>query len=261
MPILYKGEVVGSLYLTEKQGATEFGPNDEAVLTLFAAHAAVALANARLHAQVQHLAVEEERLRIAREMHDGLAQVLGYVSVKAGAVRRLMTLNRQEAAAKELEALESAAREVYADVREGILALRTVTQNGPGFQASIQEYVERFSQQAQVAVELSLECPNDRLGPAMEVQLSRVIQEALSNVRKHAEARKAQVRLWHENDLVFLTIEDDGHGFDPAHLSRTDGPRFGLQTMRERVESLGGTFGIESVLGQGTIIRLQVPIQ
>ncbi len=262
VPAIYQGRVRGLLYLTEKQGAQEFSETDEETANLFVAQAAVAMRNAVLHAQVQQLAVEEERRRIAREMHDGLAQVLAYVNVKTGAVRRLLQLDRRSEAARELEGLEEAAREVYADVREGILGLSVITQDGEGFLPALHRYVERFSQQAEMPVSFSVELHEEELanlGQASEVQLIRVVQEALSNVRKHASARAAQVHFSRQNDGLLLTITDDGRGFDPASLSRSEIPRFGLQTMRERVESLGGSFLIQSTPGQGTTIRVQVP--
>ena len=262
VPAIYQGKVLGLLYLTEKQGAPEFSETDEETANLFVAQAAVAMKNAVLHAQVQQLAVEEERRRIAREMHDGLAQVLAYVNVKTGAVRRLLQLDRRTEAARELEGLEEAAREVYADVREGILGLSVITQDGEGFLAALHRYVERFSQQAEMPVAFSVELREEELaslGQASEVQLIRVVQEALSNVRKHASARAAQVHFSRRNDGLLLTITDDGRGFDPGSLSRSESPRFGLQTMRERVESLGGSFLIQSAPGQGTTVRVQVP--
>jgi signal transduction histidine kinase len=98
------------------------------------------------------------------------------------------------------------------------------------------------------------------LAPLVEVQLIRVVQEALSNVRKHARAARAGVRLERVGEFARLTIEDDGQGFDPTHVARGQWPRFGLQSMRERVESVGGSFTIESTPGQGTKVTVQIPI-
>ena len=261
VPISYKGRLLGNLYLTDKQDAPEFGEADSAIVVLFAAEAAVAIENARLHEQVQHLAIETERQRIAREMHDGLAQVLGYVNVKAGAARRLVSLGRMEQAAQELRQLEAAAQEVYVEVREAILGLRTITQGKQGLLAVLREYLERFSELSGIPVDLKVECDEAALalGPEAEVQLIRVIQEALSNVRKHAKAHRAVVRLGVEGEITVLTVEDDGRGFSTERSTLRGGPQFGLQTMRERVESLGGSFAIDTVLGRGTRIVVRVP--
>ncbi|HXH08902.1 MAG TPA: GAF domain-containing protein [Alphaproteobacteria bacterium] len=263
VPVFYQGEVRGLLYLTEKENAPEFSETDEEIANLFAAYASVAVSNAVLHARVQHAVIEEERQRIAREMHDGLAQVLAYVNAKTGAVRRLVELDRREEALQELAELEAAAREVYADVRESILGLRVITQGGPGFLAALRQYAEQFSRQSGVPVDLRIEGPEEGLEvePMTEVQLIRVVQEALSNVRKHAAAHRAEVRLYRENSDLCLTIADDGRGFDPHLVGRGESPRFGLQTMRERVESLGGTFTITSAPGHGTVVSVSIPLR
>lgn len=261
MPLTYKGRVLGNLYLTNKQGAAEFSEGDAAVLRLFAAQAAVAIENARLHAQVQRMAIEEERQRIAREMHDGMAQVLGYVNVKAGAARRLVDLGRVEEAALELQQLENAAREVYAEVREAILGLRTIVEGGPGLVGVLQGYLERFSEQSGIQAELEADAGDGRvllLQPEEEVQLIRVVQEALSNVRKHARANRACVRIAIQGNETVLEIEDDGRGFEPGRAHRA-APQFGLQTMRERAEGLGGFFSVESQPGKGTRVTVRIP--
>lgn len=259
--LTYKGRVLGNLYLTNKHGAAEFSETDSAALQLFAAQAAVAIENARLHAQVQRLAIEEERQRIAREMHDGLAQVLGYVNVKAGAARRLVDLGRVGEAARELQQLEDAAREVYVEVREAILGLRTITQGESGLVAVLRGYLDRFSELSGVPVALELECDEAELTlrPEEEVQLIRIIQEALSNVRKHAKARQANVRLSVEPGATVLVVGDDGQGFPPDRASLRSAPQFGLQTMRERAEALGGSFTIDTAEGRGTRVIVRLP--
>lgn len=261
VPISYKGQVLGNLYLTNKQDAPEFTEADSTILELFAAQAAVAIENARLHAQVQLLVIEEERQRIAREMHDGLAQILGYVNVKAGAARRLVDLGRVGEAARELQQLEDAAREVYAEVREAILGLRTVLQGENGLIAVLTGYLERFSEQSGIPVDLKLEGEQAALSPSpeAEVQLIRIIQEALSNVRKHASASKASVCLRATPEGTLLVVEDDGKGFTADRPSPRGGPQFGLQTMRERAEAMGGSFSIDSGPGRGTRVTVQMP--
>lgn len=124
VPISYRGSVLGIIYLTDKLDAPEFTEEDAELLGLFAAQAAVAIENARLYTRVKHLAIEEERQRIAREMHDSLAQILGYVNVKAGAARRLIARGRRGEAERALVELDAAAQSAYADVREAILGLR-----------------------------------------------------------------------------------------------------------------------------------------
>ena len=263
LPVVSQGRVLGNLYLTEKEAAPTFDSDDEETLARFATLAALAIENARLHRQVRALAVTEERERIAREMHDSIAQVLGYVNTKAQAAQTLLENDQSERAAAQLGQLSEAAREAYADVREGILGLRTSLGEDRGFVETLQDYLERWQGQSDVAVELLLSPPgyDPRLAPMSEVQLLRIIQEALSNVRKHARARHAWVRVSPAGPSVEVVVEDDGVGFDPDGLRRTDLPRFGMATMRERAEAAGGTFEIATVPGGGTRVTVRLPAE
>ena len=261
VPVIHRGRTQGSIYLTDKRGADEFSEEDAALLGLFAAQAGLAIENARLYERVQQLAVEEERQRIAREMHDGLAQVLGYVNVQVGAVRRLVELGRNADATGELERLEEAARDAYADIREGILSLRVITQKGAGLLSALGTYLRDFSEQSGIKVDLVVEHEGREVTvpPDLEVQLIRIVQEALSNVRKHSKATGAEVRFGADPSQFTVAVRDNGSGFRPDRLGATGGPRFGLQIMRERAESLGGTLEIGTAPGTGTTVTVRVP--
>lgn len=264
VPIVSEGRVLGNLYLTEKEDGAPFDEDDEETLERFATLAALAIENARLHRQLHALAVTEERERIAREMHDSLAQVLGYVNTKAQATGVLLESGQTERAVAQLGQLAEAARAAYADVREGILGLRASLGEDQGFIETLQGYLEQWQTQSGVAAELITEPAVDfdpHLSPNAEVQLLRIIQEALANVRKHAGATRARVRLALEPGAVTASIEDDGVGFDPAALGRAALPRFGLSTMRERAEAIDGTLEIASAPGEGTIVSVRIPVQ
>jgi nitrate/nitrite-specific signal transduction histidine kinase len=261
LPVVSQGRVLGNLYVTEKEARASFNADDEETLARFATLAALAIENARLHRQVQAYAVTEERERIAREMHDSLAQVLGYVNTKAQAAQVLLENGKSEQAATHISQLSEAARAAYADVREGILGLRTSLGEGRGFVETLGEYVDLWQQQSGVGAELVLSPQGftPDLAPFAEVQLVRIIQEALANVRKHASARRATVTLSQADAGVEVAINDDGIGFDPNALRRTDLPRFGLTTMRERAEAVGGTFAVSAVPGGGTRVVVHIP--
>ena len=144
LPVVSHGRVLGNLYLTEKEAEPTFDADDEETLARFATLAALAIENARLHRQVRALAVTEERERIAREMHDSLAQVLGYVNTKAQAAQTLLENGQPDRAAAQLGQLSEAAREAYADVWEGILGLRTSLGEDRGFIETLQDYLDRW---------------------------------------------------------------------------------------------------------------------
>jgi signal transduction histidine kinase len=216
-----------------------------------------------LQRQIQALAVTEERERIAREMHDSLAQVLGYVNTKAQATEALLESGQTEKAAAQLGQLSEAARAAYADVREGILGLRASPGEARTFVETLRDYLEQWQGQSGVAVALSIDPAEDfapRLTPHGEVQLLRIIQEALANVRKHAGATRAEIRLLVSDGCLETSINDDGSGFDPDALERTALPRFGLATMRERAEAIGGTLTVASTPGGGTSVTASVPV-
>jgi signal transduction histidine kinase len=264
VPVFSHGRVLGNLYLTEKDAASTFDADDEETLKRFATIAALAIENARLHRQLQALAVTEERERIAREMHDSLAQVLGYVNTKAQATEVLLQNGQIEKAAAHLDQLAGAARAAYADVRESILGLRASLGADRGFVETLQEYLELWQGQSGVPVALVTDPAEGfapRLSPNSEVQLLRIIQEALANVRKHARASGAQVRLSVDGAALTASIEDDGAGFEPDALGHAGMPRFGMATMRERAEAIGGTLTIVSEPGQGTRVVARIPLE
>ncbi|MFQ5343584.1 MAG: GAF domain-containing protein, partial [Anaerolineae bacterium] len=263
VPVIFKGQTVGNLYLADKAAANEFSLEDQELLTMFATQAAIAIENARLYEQVQALAVATERERIAREMHDGLAQVLSYVNAKTQAVQEFLQSGQVEPARAQLQQLEEAAQEVYADVREAILGLRTTIGKGRGLFPVLEEYLQRFTEQTGVQTELtsSPEVSAFSFDPRVEIQLVRIVQEALTNVRKHAQADRAWVRFVANGAWAEVTIEDDGRGFDPNNPRRSAWPCFGLQTMRERAEAAGGSLEIASRPGEGTHVRARIPLQ
>lgn len=260
VPVLCSGPFRGNLYLTEKRDAQEFTVDDEESLVRFATTAAIAIDNAYLHRRLHGLAVSEERLRIAHEMHDGLAQVLAYVNTKAQVVREHLKRERIDEAMKHLDQLAAAAREIYSDVREAIIGLRSAAGPNTNTADSLREYVSTWEAQNGIACRLHLEA-DLRLPTGSELQVLRIIQEALANVRKHAKAQSADLWVEQVDNRVRITVKDDGVGFIPGELGRSEFPRFGLSTMRERAESVGGLFQLDSTPGEGTKVTIEVPTQ
>ncbi len=265
VPIVSAGRVLGNLYLAEKIAASEFSSDDEEALVRFATQAALAIENARLHRRVRETAISEERDRIAREMHDSLAQVLGYVNTKAQAVLELLKRGDADRAATQVGQLGEAARTAYADVREGILALRTSLGPGRNLVDALSEFLTTWREQSGVAATLVLTPGSslEGLAPAAELQLLRIVQEALANVRKHASASSVQVLVTSETGTLRVTIADDGRGFTTDSRPRgTDDstPHFGLSTMRERAESVGGTLEVQSTPNAGTSVIVTLPL-
>jgi len=259
VPIPCKGPLLGNLYLTEKLPSGVFTEDDEQTLVRFALQAALAIDNAHLHEQVADLAIAQERLRIAHEMHDGLAQVLGYVNTKVQAAEAYLKREKSEEAGAQLRELSTAARDAYADVRESIVDLRTLSGPRRSLNDVLAEYLARWEDVAGVTASLHID-PAAQLRPSQELQLVRIVQEGLTNVRKHARASHARVEIRREDERLVTLIADDGVGFQSAVRARNEFPQFGLSTMRERAESIGGTLIVDSTPGAGTTVRFELPL-
>lgn len=258
VPIVCKSPFLGNLYLSEKNDGAEFTAEDEETLDRFAVHAAIAIDNAYLHRQVADMAIAQERLRIAHEVHDGIAQVLGYVNTKVQAANAYIQRGNTDEATAQLRELAVAAREAYGDVRESIVDLRTLPSSDRSFSDLLQDYVSRWNEQTSINTNLTVE-PRLALSAGVELQLVRIVQESLTNIRKHARAKNVSIDVRRGDGNIRVTIRDDGIGFNTAARTRGEFPRFGLTTMRERAESVGGTLNIDSSPGEGTIVRAEIP--
>jgi signal transduction histidine kinase len=218
---------------------------------------------------VERLAVIEERDRLAREMHDSVAQVLAYLLVRLDTIEGLLDRGRVPEASHEVRLLRASGEEAYADVREAIAGLRTRPEAGAaGLAAALDLYVREFGDR--VGVEATFAASGidaepgipkgEELTPAAEMQLMRIAQEALANVRKHARGRRVLVQLRGDDSGWCLVVHDDGVGFDlTASQAAASRHHFGLAIMRERVESLGGTLQIETAPGAGTTVSACIP--
>ncbi len=236
-----------------------YSERDQRYLAMLSDLASIAITNARMRESERQGAILAERERIAREMHDSLAQVLGVTHLRLRALGNRVEVAQAPRVAAELIDLASLTEEAYRDVREAILGLRESSRVERGLIDSLHAYLDKFSRQS--GVRATLEATLERelaLSPRAEVQVIRVIQEALTNVRKHSGASSAVVRITDANGGTTMVVEDDGHGFDlTGALLGRDG--FGLHTMRERMELIGGTLTIDSSLGRGTRVVALMP--
>jgi signal transduction histidine kinase len=223
-----------------------------------ASQIALAARNAQLYTQLRQTAVLEERYRLSREMHDGLAQTLGYLGMQAERLERLVERGEAERLPAELKELRQVIAEAYLDLRETIDGLRLTVDQPGGFSGALQAHVADFTRRSGLAVDCScVDAPSD-LPPDVALHLLRITQEALANVRRHAKAGRVWVSLARENGALELTISDDGQGFDAA--SPLERGHVGLASMRERVRSLDGQLTFATSPGQGTRITARVPL-
>ncbi len=230
-------------------------------LTLLANQVALAVRNADAYLQAEELAIAEERARIAREIHDGVAQSLAFAALKLDLVSRLFAKDPVKADA-ELRRAKETIREMIREVRRSIFALRPVDLERFGLIETLRRYAIDFGQQNDVAVQVDM-APLGELSLKSETVLFRTFQEAMNNVAKHARARSVRVALEaaDDGDGIVLCVDDDGLGFAPDEVSDrvTSAGGLGLRQMAERVAQRGGHLDVVSAPGQGTKVRVRVP--
>jgi len=205
-------------------------------------------------------AQEEERRRVARDIHDGPAQSMASVILRAEICERLLEKNPAQVPV-ELRALKEAVKASLQDVRKIIFDLRPMTLDDLGIVPTLKRYFTEYQERTRLPVELVTIGQERRISSSLEVAIFRVVQEAINNSYKHAQARKVVVRLEIRPNKVNCTIVDDGVGFDVKEKMGPNNKGFGLIGMRERVELLEGTFNISSAPGQGTKVKLQIPVK
>lgn len=260
-PLQRGGDTIG-LLVVGARSVRSFGVDDVETLSSLANQAAIAIENARLQRELRDVAVRDERERIARELHDGLAQVLGYVNTKSQAVEELLAGGRIGDARAQLEQLAAAARSLYVDVRETILGLRGPVPAGQGFIDTLSSYAGRFAEASKLAVVFDATEAARAARPSSEVeaQAFRIVQEALTNVRKHAAARRVTVHVDVQAGHLVVDVADDGRGMAASSGGAGDWPHYGLIAMRERAAAVSGTLDWSSHPGEGTRLRLTAPV-
>jgi signal transduction histidine kinase len=259
MPITTSRDTVGRLYLTNKLGAAEFSPDDQALVEKFALHAGIAIENARLHDQVRRLAVVDERDRISRDLHDSVIQSIYAQTLALDDVPDLMDEDPDDARRRVDEAIE-ALNGVIRDIRNFIFGLRPVLLEAGTLTDGLRHLATELHRNGGVDVEIAIDDAGETLAALpIEVvaELLAITREALSNIARHAAATHATVRLEASPTELELEVSDDGRGFDAGRAA--DRGHHGLANIRARSEALGGTFSVTSARGGGSTIIIGVP--
>jgi two-component system sensor histidine kinase DegS len=201
-------------------------------------------------------AQESERQRLSRQMHDGPAQALSNFILQTEIAMRLFDINQVQAK-EELTNLKMAAMNTFQKVRSFIFELRPMMLDDLGLIPTIRRYIDTFKEQTGIETTFVISGVERRLEPYLEVMIFRAVQELMGNVVKHAQANRIKVQFILDDNSVKISIDDNGKGFTPETSTESGG--LGLNLIRERVGMLGGTVEIDSVLGQGSKIMIQVP--
>ncbi|HEY5990480.1 MAG TPA: GAF domain-containing sensor histidine kinase [Streptosporangiaceae bacterium] len=255
VPIKDGDRVLGFIFAANKTTGRGFTAADEELLTLFAAHAAIALMNARLYERARQLSVLEERARLARDLHDAVSQKLFSIRVKARAASVLVTREPERAVA-ELESIAALGGDAHAELRAVIDGLAPPEIAESGLAESLRRYAMLAGRAHGVRVRFAAdEIP--ALGTHRDAALYRIAQEALNNALRHSGAPEVRVWVCASAARVTLMVSDEGRGFVPE-LSNSG---LGLASMRERAAAAGASLEISSAPGNGTSVRLVVPVR
>jgi nitrate/nitrite-specific signal transduction histidine kinase len=258
IPLATEGVTFGAIFLGAKRRRTFTEKHAELLVTM-AHQIALAIRYAQLYEQLERMAVVEERYRLSREIHDGLAQTLSYLGLQAERVESLINGGRSETASQEIGEMRQSIRAAYLDAREAIDGLRLSLDSPDSIARRFNEYVAEFSRQSGIAAQFTAAPDDLTVDPAIGVQLLRIVQEALTNIRKHAHAHNVAVQMNASGGELELTVTDDGRGFPDSARSSRAHHGHGLTIMRERAESLRGSLTVATGAGQGTRLVVMIP--
>jgi signal transduction histidine kinase len=252
VPIKVRDEVYGSIYLTDKQGATEFTAEDQALVEALAVAAGVAIENTWLHQQVQTLAVAADRERTARDLHDTVIQHLYAVGLS------LETMASEPAAVDLRIRLEQLVANVGEAIRQVRSSIYDLGPTGTGVRVRIEALVHSLRPVVGFEIALVVDGPVDSVvSDAVATQLLATVREAVTNIGRHASATAAEVAVTLDGGVCELRVLDDGRGIDP---DRANPDGLGLDNMRRRAETLDGACTIGPSPAGGTVVTWRVPV-
>lgn len=265
-PMQLQGRLLGVLTVVNKAGPAAFEPKDLKWLKALAALAAVAIEHCRLYHRLREerdrvlIAQEELRKKLARDLHDGPAQLLSNMIMQVEFIKKLLT-QQPEQVAGELDQLGQAGQQAIHEMRTMLFDLRPLVLETQGLAAALQLFTERHQAGGGPQIHLHLDETVGRYDGRLESTVFSIVQEAVNNALKHAQAQDIWVRAGQKGDTLVVDVEDDGSGFNLGSVLQAYEQResFGLVNMRERAELVGGHLTIVSAVGQGTTVMLRVP--
>jgi signal transduction histidine kinase len=267
-PMVDQGQAIGVLQILNKRSGERFDESDKKLLTALAAQSAIAIRNARLVRELREerdrlVAVEEDvRKNLARNLHDGPTQIVAAIMMNLEFVRALLQRapNRVDA---ELEGVRSLAERAMRQLRTMLFDLRPLILETKGLIPALEAYSERLTETEDFAVHLAVEGEVPRLNKQAESAVFAVVQEAIGNTKKHTQADNVQITVCRQGDMLDVSVRDDGEGFDVSDMQADYESRssLGVLNMRERAELIGGSFSMESTVGEGTTVRLVAPLE
>jgi signal transduction histidine kinase len=259
IPLSSEARPIGVLVVAEIW-PTIIGQDEEKVLLKLAAATSVALSNALILEQAKYVAALEERAKLSQEFHDQLAQDLVYLKLQVHTAQNKASHEVATETSAALKELACALEGTYAQVRNGIFDLRRPISSTDGFVESLKEYLKEFGDRYDIEGMLEIDSDwHPDWPPETEVQVVRIIQEALNNVRQHAGPCQVRIRLDGGSQCKQINIVDNGTGFDLAAMKHKGNDHFGLAIMQDRASSFDGHVDLTSSIGVGTTLTIRIP--
>jgi two-component system nitrate/nitrite sensor histidine kinase NarX len=256
LPVAWREDEPLGMLLLGSQPSHKFTRRQLMLLRTVAGQAALLIQNDFLLTQLEYQAVLDERTRLSREIHDGLAQTLAFLKLEAARMQSYLTKGEVDLIGQTLQACYQTLSDAYLDARQAIDNLRRVPEEG------LADWLELtaadFKTLTGLQVNVSFSEFEHVFSPSVKAQLTRIVQEALTNIRKHAQSCTVSISAFeHEGDII-VEVKDNGRGFSPVETRPAS--QHGLRSMRERAESIGADFQIISAPGAGTTMRLRIPV-
>ena len=260
LPLQYQNRILGIYHLYLPEIDIDQEPELTNILTNISQHLSLAMETARLDNESKRLHIMQERTMLAHELHDSLAQTLASLRFQVSLLEKTLQGTSDTRARKEVSQLKSGLDEANTELRE-LLAHFRVHMDERGLIPATETLIQRFRNESGINVYFQNQCPELRLPPIQEVQVLHIIQESLTNARKHSQAKNVRVLLREtKNRHCQVLIEDDGIGIGDPNVTGLPGEHVGLSIMHERARRINGVVSIESDAGEGTRVELDFPI-
>ncbi|MCC7130621.1 MAG: GAF domain-containing sensor histidine kinase, partial [Anaerolineae bacterium] len=256
-PLLSSERALLGALLVGNRRARSIPHRQLALLQTIAGQVALVVQNASLMAELEYQSMIQERARLAREIHDGLAQTIGFLKLQASQLRSQVQRGDLERVQQNTDTIYRTLSEAYQDARQAIDGLR-ISPGECGLTGWLEQTTAEFSELSGLPVDLKIEAVQIGISSEVQAQLVRILQEALSNIRKHADARRVWVKIRETAQDFILEIRDDGQGFLPEDIASAS--RHGLRGMQERAELVGADFQVVSRPHEGTTVSLRLPL-
>ncbi|MBI3611346.1 MAG: GAF domain-containing protein [Nitrospirae bacterium] len=259
VPLKAREKTMGILTLYSRRSHA-FSHANRQLLIAISHHVGAAIENSQLYSKTKESALMEERWLISQELHDNVAQSLAYLNMQTKLLEDRLQSELKNPALEELHQIRQVIQDTYEDVRNMLIDFRTQINEDESLEPVLKKYCEDFSARTGIRAEFVGDDPLPPLESSVRTQVFRMIQESLSNVRKHARAGKVTVTVHGADSGIRIAVCDNGNGFDPHAANDSAQQHVGLSIMKERAAHLNGTVRISTAPGRGTVVEIDIPL-